>query len=251
MKDFRTAVITGGAKGIGAFISRGFYDAGYAVVIGGREDIGYAEQLGSRARFIKVDVTRPQDLEGLAKETLNIFGRLDVWINNAGISEWRSISDIDTLFWERMIDTNLKGAMFGCKAAAGVMTAGGVIINVSSLAGKRGSANNSVYCAAKFGVNGLTQALAKELGPRGIRVNAVCPVYVRTDGLLSALQSNSSPSAAMPVNDYLEDFARSQAALQRLPEGNEIADTCVFIASTVAGAITGQCINIDCGVLPQ
>ena len=79
-------------------------------------------------------------------------------------------------FWNKMIDTNLKGAFWGCKIAAANLNAGGTIINVSSLAGKRGSVNNSVYCASKFGMNGLTQALAKELGQKGIRVNAVCPV---------------------------------------------------------------------------
>jgi 3-oxoacyl-[acyl-carrier protein] reductase/meso-butanediol dehydrogenase/(S,S)-butanediol dehydrogenase/diacetyl reductase len=131
------------------------------------------------------------------------------------------------------------------------MKRGGCIINVSSLAGKRGSANNSVYCAAKFGVNGITQALAKELGPKGIRVNAVCPVYVQTDGLLEALAEKDAPPAGQDADVYLRDFAIANSALGTLPTGEEIAQVCVFLASPAASAVTGQCINVDCGVLPQ
>ena len=114
-----------------------------------------------------------------------------------------------------------------------------------------GSANNSVYCASKFGVNGITQSLAKELGPSGIRVNAVCPVYVETPGLLEALENKDSPPAGQDTSTYLQDFAQSQAALKRLPLGNEVADICLYLASDTASAVTGQCINVDCGVLPQ
>jgi 3-oxoacyl-[acyl-carrier protein] reductase/meso-butanediol dehydrogenase/(S,S)-butanediol dehydrogenase/diacetyl reductase len=150
-----------------------------------------------------------------------------------------------------MVDTVLKGTFFGCQAAARHLPPGGCIINISSLAGKRGSANNAVYCAAKFGVNGVTQALAKELGPRGIRVNAVCPVYVETDGLLKALREPEAPPRGRDVAAYLREFAASQAALTRLPLAEEVAQVCLFLASPAASAITGQCINVDCGVLPQ
>jgi 3-oxoacyl-[acyl-carrier protein] reductase/meso-butanediol dehydrogenase/(S,S)-butanediol dehydrogenase/diacetyl reductase len=150
-----------------------------------------------------------------------------------------------------MIDTNLKGTFWGCKVASENLSAGGCIINISSLAGKRGSANNSVYCASKFGVNGLTQALAKELGPRGIRVNAVCPVYIQTKGLVEALSDKRSPTQGEDIESYLEKFAAENAALKRLPTGEEVAEMCLFLASDEASATTGQCINVDCGVLPQ
>jgi 3-oxoacyl-[acyl-carrier protein] reductase/meso-butanediol dehydrogenase/(S,S)-butanediol dehydrogenase/diacetyl reductase len=172
-------------------------------------------------------------------------------VNNAGYSGWRPLDRIDEDFWDQMIDTNLKGVLFGCQAAAPHLPRGGSIINISSLAGKRGSANNSVYCASKFGVNGVTQALAKELGSRGIRVNAVCPVYVRTEGLLEALGDPVSPAGGADVESYLEDFAAKQSALGRLPRDEEVGSVCVFLASEAASAITGQCINVDCGVLPQ
>ncbi|MGY8779879.1 MAG: SDR family NAD(P)-dependent oxidoreductase, partial [Longimicrobiales bacterium] len=123
--------------------------------------------------------------------------------------------------------------------------------NVSSLAGKRGSGNNSVYCASKFGVNGVTQAFAKELGPSGIRVNAVCPVYVETEGLMDALQEPVAPPGGQNVREYLDGFAGTQAALRRLPRGDEVGSLCLYLASDAASAVTGQCINVDCGVLPQ
>jgi 3-oxoacyl-[acyl-carrier protein] reductase/meso-butanediol dehydrogenase/(S,S)-butanediol dehydrogenase/diacetyl reductase len=131
------------------------------------------------------------------------------------------------------------------------MGKGGSIINVSSMAAKRGTANNAVYCAAKFGVNGITQALAKELGPRGIRVNAVCPVLVTTEGLTEALVQEYAPAHGSSVEEFLHGFERSNSALGRLPTADEVAQVCLFLASPAASAITGQCPNVDCGVFPQ
>jgi NAD(P)-dependent dehydrogenase (short-subunit alcohol dehydrogenase family) len=251
MKTAKTVVVTGGGRGIGADISSAFYNAGYNVVIGSRKNTGLAEVLGDNAWFYKTDVKNPLSLRNLIQFAIHQTGRLDSMINNAGFSAWKPIGEIDEKFWNHMVDTNLKGTLFGCAAAAAEMGKGGCIINISSLAGKRGSANNSVYCATKFGVNGITQSLAKELGLRGIRVNAVCPVYVETEGLKKALRADISPAGNMDVDDYLKDFARTQSALGRLPFGTEIGNTCLFLSSEQSSAITGQCINVDCGVLPQ
>jgi len=251
MKGRKTAIITGGTKGIGASISQVFYNNGYHVVMASRNDSGLAKELGERAMFHSTDVCKPPELHRLVQAALGWTGRLDVMINNAGFSAWRRIENVDEAFWERIIDTNLKGTFFGCQAAALHLQRGGCIINISSLAGKRGSANNSVYCATKFGVDGITQALAKELGPRGIRVNAVCPVYVRTDGLLEALKNKEAPPQGGDVETYLRGFVTSNSALGSLPTGEEIGQACLFLASPAASAITGQCINVDCGVLPQ
>lgn len=251
MQECRTVVITGGGRGIGADIASVFHAAGDAVVIGSRTDSGLAGRLGERAWFHPTDVRRPDDLAALTAAAVARTGRLDVLINNAGYSGWRALETIDESFWDDMIATNLKGVIFGCQAAAAHLTAGGCIVNVSSLAGKRGSLNNSVYCASKFGVNGITQALAKELGPRGVRVNAVCPVLVPTDGLLEALEAPQAPPGSGGVPAFLEAFAASQSALHRLPTGPEVGAACLFLASPAASAITGQCINVDCGVLPQ
>jgi NAD(P)-dependent dehydrogenase (short-subunit alcohol dehydrogenase family) len=247
----QVVVITGGGKGIGASITRTFYEAGYSVVVGSREDSGLVAELGERAKFCTTDVSRPSDLMRLVDTAVEWKGGLSVMINNAGYSKWCPAADVDEAFWDRMIDTNLKGAFFGCQAAGSQMQEGDCIINVSSLASKRGSANNSVYCASKFGVNGVTQALAKEWGKKGIRVNAVCPVYVRTEGLLEALEDDAAPPAGEEVEEYLETFTRANAALGRLPTGSQVGDVCLFLASEHSAAITGQCINVDCGVLPQ
>lgn len=247
----QTVIVTGATKGIGAAISRKFYEQGAHVLIAARNDNGLAESLGERARFQQVDVRKQSDHQALVQTALKWTGRLDVYINCAGFSEWKPINEVDETFWNEMIDTNLKGTFWGCKAAAEHMGKGGCIINISSLAGKRGSANNSVYCASKFGVNGITQALAKELGTRGIRVNAICPVYVKTEGLFKALADEKSPCCGEEVDSFLREFASKDSALGCIPTPEEIAQVCVFLASPQASAITGQCINVDCGVLPQ
>lgn len=247
----RTTIITGGSRGLGASITRTFHHAGDHVVIAARTDNGLARELGPRARFVLTDVREPRSLHALIAEAIAWTGRIDVLVNNAGYSAWRPLAEIDENFWNELIGTNLKGVLFASQAATAHMGRGAAIINISSLAGKRGSANNSVYCASKFGVNGITQSLAKELGPRGIRVNAVCPVYIRTAGLDEALSEPYSPAQGRDISTYLAEFAASQTALGALPTDEQVAQACVFLASPAAGAITGQCINVDCGVLPQ
>jgi len=247
----RTVIVTGGTKGIGAAIARTFYASGAHVVMGARSDNDLAKELGERAQFWPMDVCKPSEQRALVQAALDWTGRIDVFINNAGVSAWRPLAKVNEDFWHRVIDTNLKGTFFGCQAAAAHLGQGGCIINVSSLAGKRGSLNNSVYCASKFGVNGITQALAKELGPRGIRVNAVCPVYVRTEGLFKALAEQDAPPGGKDVETYLWNFAASNSPLGSLPTADEVARVCLFLASPAAATITGQCINVDCGVLPQ
>jgi 3-oxoacyl-[acyl-carrier protein] reductase/meso-butanediol dehydrogenase/(S,S)-butanediol dehydrogenase/diacetyl reductase len=250
-KMHKTVIITGGNRGLGEAITRAFYNQGYYVLIGARTDTKLSGKLGKRARFQIINACKESDHQALSESAIEWTGRLDVYINCVGISQWRALENVDNEFWNTMIDTNLKATFWGCKVAAKFLTKGSSIVNISSLAGKRGSANNSVYCAAKFGVNGLTQALAKELGPRGIRVNVVCPVYIKTGGLLEALKDKQSPTKGKNINSYLEKFAIDNAALRRLPNAEEVAKVCLFLASDDASAITGQCINVDCGVLPQ
>jgi NAD(P)-dependent dehydrogenase (short-subunit alcohol dehydrogenase family) len=247
--NVKTAIITGGTQGIGATLVESFIEADYKVVYSARSE--KPSEFGPDAKFVKADVRERTSHQVLVKSALDWTGRLDVYVNNAGVSWWKPLAEIDEKFLEEMLETNLMGTFWGCQAASKALKPGGVIINMSSLAGKRGSANNSAYCAAKFGVNGLTQSLAKELGPKGIRVNAVCPVYVKTENLLEALKTNQSPTGGGDLEAYFESFAKSQSALQRLPEAHEIAKACLFLADEHASAITGQCINVDCGVMPQ
>jgi NAD(P)-dependent dehydrogenase (short-subunit alcohol dehydrogenase family) len=247
--ESRVVVVTGGGRGIGAAITRAFHAEGERVVIVSRRDSGLAAALGPRATHVTADLTRAGDVTRAIEAAVSWGGRLDVLVNNAGMSAWRPLEAIDDHFWSEMMAINLSSVLFGCRAASPHLPSGGAIINVSSLAGKRGSANNTAYCAAKFGVNGITQSLAKELGPRGIRVNAVCPVYVETDGLREALADPAAPPRGQDVDAYLADFASTQTAIGRLPLMEEVAQTCLTLAS--ATAITGQCLNVDCGVLPQ
>jgi 3-oxoacyl-[acyl-carrier protein] reductase/meso-butanediol dehydrogenase/(S,S)-butanediol dehydrogenase/diacetyl reductase len=199
----------------------------------------------------EVDVRRREDMRRFLRDVVTRFGRLDALVNCAGISRWKPVEAIDEAFAADVMETSAFGTLWGCAEAAPILRKGGSIVNVSSLAGKRGSANNSAYCAAKFAVNGLTQALAKELGPRGIRVNAVCPVYVKTRAILAALQDPHSPAQGQGVAAYLASFAKTQTALGRLPDAREVAEAVYFLASPAASAITGQCLNVDCGTLPQ
>jgi len=247
----KTVIITGGTRGIGADIARGFLSDGWHVIIAARNNSGLAKENHKNLIFQKMDVRIESDHQSLVKTALDWSGLIDCYINCAGFSQWAPVKNVDEKFWNEMINVNLKGTFWGCKVAAEHLSTEGSIINVSSLAGKRGSANNAIYCATKFGVNGITQALAKELGPKGIRVNAVCPVYVKTPGLLEALENPNAPPKEQDTAKYLKEFGESNAALGRLPRGNEIANLCLYLASSKASAITGQCINVDCGVLPQ
>ncbi len=246
----KSVVITGGNRGIGLDITDAFVKAGYFVVVGARQERGLNDRFGDRVAFEQIDVRNEDDHRKLVQLAVEKTGGLDVYVNNAGFSAWRPIELIDGAFLEDILSTNLKGAFWGCKAASSALKQGGVIINISSIAGKRGSANNAAYVASKFGMNGLTQSLAKELGPRGIRVNALCPVLIDTDGLLEAMHEPYAPGDGDPVT-FIAKFAVDNAALKRLPTGAEVASMCIMLASDAASAITGQCINVDCGVFPQ
>jgi NAD(P)-dependent dehydrogenase (short-subunit alcohol dehydrogenase family) len=246
----KTVVITGGSSGIGLSITEAFVNAGFDVYVGSRRAGGLSRTCGDKVTFVPTDVRDELAHQRLVARVLERSGRLDVYINNAGYSEWKPISGITEAFLDDIIATNLKGTFWGCKAAVAAMNNGGSIINISSIASKRGSANNSAYVATKFAMNGLTQSLAKEVGSRGIRVNGVCPVLIPTDGLMKALKSSDSPAKGDGAS-FIAKFASENAALQRLPTGPEVASTCLFLASDAASAITAQNINVDCGVFPQ
>lgn len=241
--------VTGGTQGIGRAIAELAAARGHAVAVCSRS--AREKSLPAGILHVRTDVRKRSDVERFVRTASKKLGGLDVFINCAGVSRWKALKDLREPFVSELIGTNLLGTLWGCAAAAAAMKKGGSILNVSSLAGKRGSANNSAYCAAKFAVNGITQSLAKELGPKGIRVNAVCPVYVRTETILDALSEPASPAAGQGVEKYLKGFASTQAALGRLPTPREVAEVALFLASPAASAVTGQCLNVDCGVLPQ
>jgi 3-oxoacyl-[acyl-carrier protein] reductase/meso-butanediol dehydrogenase/(S,S)-butanediol dehydrogenase/diacetyl reductase len=248
--SYKTVVITGGSKGIGLDITQAFLENDYKVYVGARSPDNLAIINHPHLKYVKTDVREESQIENLIKIAYKETSSLDILINNAGYSEWRTLECIDKNFLEDMLATNLMSVFWSCKVAARYMKKSGSIINISSIAGKRGSANNSAYVATKFALNGLTQSLAKELGERNIRVNGICPVLISTDGLINALYGQHSPANGRPV-EFIEKFALEQSALKRLPTGPEVAAMCIFLASNLSSAITGQNINIDCGVFPQ
>ena len=246
-----TVIVTGGNRGIGRSITKSFVKAGYTVIVGARTAQNIKAFSPKNVIFHAMDVRDEAAHVTIAEKAIDSTGRLDAWVNNAGISAWSPIEKIDEAFFDELIGVNLKGAFWGCKAAAQHFTGtDGSIINISSIAGKRGSANNAVYCATKFAMNGLTQSLAKELGPRGIRVNALCPVLIKTTGLIKALAGPHSPADGDPEG-FLSRFQRANSATGTLPRGEDVGSLAVYLSSSKNSAITGQCINVDCGVFPQ
>lgn len=246
----KTVVITGGTRGIGLEITRAFLSAGYEVFVGARS-LPSHNDFPSSVKFVQTDVRYEAELTNLVNTAVSESGSIDVLVNNAGYSEWMSIENITEPFLLDMMKTNLFSAFWGCKAAVSLMRPGSSIINISSMAGKRGSSNNSAYVATKFAMNGLTQSLCKELGPKGIRVNGVCPVLISSPGLIQALHGPDSPSLGHDIETFISNFSQSNSALGRMPTATEVASACVYLASDAASGITGQNINVDCGVFPQ
>jgi NAD(P)-dependent dehydrogenase (short-subunit alcohol dehydrogenase family) len=147
-----TVIVTGGNRGIGRSITESFVKAGYTVIVGARTEQNIQAINPKHVIFRAVDVRDEAAHVTLAQMAIDATGRIDAWVNNAGVSAWKPINEIDEAFFDELMGINLKGAFWGCKAAAQYMTdAGGSIINISSIAGKRGSANNAMYCATKFG----------------------------------------------------------------------------------------------------
>ncbi|MET0325057.1 MAG: glucose 1-dehydrogenase [Ilumatobacteraceae bacterium] len=234
--DGQVAVVTGSGQGIGRAIAWGLADAGCDVTVNARrvEDLAVtaAGVVDRQRRSLIVDGDIRDLSERLAQSTFDEFGRLDVWVNNVGGSDEKTVRElIETPddIWRSQLELNLTSAFQGAKAAARRMTAGGVIINISSGAGMRGSPRTGPYAAAKAGMLNLTQTLALELAPRGIRVNAVSPGPVATEAFREVLG----------VSDQLEQL-QATIPLGRLGTPDDIAAAVVFMASPAASWVTGQ-----------
>ena len=248
--EYSVAIVTGGNKGIGLGITKLLLKNNYKVITCGRSSFEDLDKLDGLDHF-QGDITNYETHKNLVQNAISSYGKLDLYVNNVGISQWKPIEEINNDFLDKLFKTNIYSVFWGCKASQKYLQdTGGSIINISSIAGKRGSKNNSVYVATKFAMNGITQSLSKELGNKKIRVNAICPVLVRTDGLLKALSEKSAPGYKN-IDSFLEKFKETQTALNKLPSINDVAQMVLFLASKNASAITGQCINVDCGVFPQ
>lgn len=239
----KVAVITGGAKGIGAEISRLFSRKRYAVAICYKKSKTQADELaaelneaGGNAVALYADLSSVNGAESLRNEVMNLFGKISVLINNAGSCEYGLLAQFSEADIMRSVSDNLLSAIFASKAFYDDFAFGkkGCIINISSVWGISGASMESVYSAAKAGVIGFTRALAKELAPCGVRVNAVAPGAIDTDML--ARFSNEEKSEIV-----------SEIPAGRLGKPVDIAQTVWFLASDRASYITGQTINVSGG----
>ena len=256
----RVAVVTGAARGIGRGIALGLARAGADVVVSdlaaGGDTLTYAlsdksaleavageiESLGVRSRALACDVTRAQEVEALMAGAREAFGRIDVLVNNAGVVHFDPLVSFDEARWDLLFDVNVKGVFLCCRAAIpSLIEQRGAIVNIASVAGKRGYAGGTGYCSSKFAVVGLTQALAAELGPQDVRVNAVCPGILATHMWTHHLTSEERGGRA----------AYEATVAQRIPLGREqtaddIAEAVLYLVR--APNVTGIALNVAGGM---
>ena len=237
-------LITGGSRGIGAAIAREFARAGQDVAIsylGSTEKaqavVSECEQMGVKAMAIQADVSREEDCKRLLAEAKAALGPVTVLVNNAGQTKDGLAMRMSLEQWDQIITTNLTGTFLMCRAILPdlLKARAGRIINLTSVAGLYGNAGQANYSAAKAGVIGLTQTLAKEVGSRSITVNAVAPGFIETD-------------MTATLSDAIKDSARERIGLGRFGKAEEIASVVCFLASDAAAYITGQVIEVSGGL---
>jgi NAD(P)-dependent dehydrogenase (short-subunit alcohol dehydrogenase family) len=243
----KTMIVTGGSQGIGLAIAKKFLELDYQVITISRAK--NFEILNSKHTHYSADLSNWTDCLKICDDIKQKFRNIDVLVNNVGKSQWSSLENVTEDFVDELFDTNIKSYIAITKGILPLMQFDSNIINISSMAAKRGTKNNSIYCASKFAINGLTQSWAKELGPKGIRVNAICPVLVESEGLYTALVMNDAPAKETSVKAFMDEFKKSQTALGYLPLANDVANFCTTLIDN--RTLTGQCINLDSGVFPQ
>lgn len=245
----RVAVVTGGARGIGQACCSRLAEAGASVVVADVDEVAAGEtatMVGARATAFRADVREPGSMRALADHVLRTAGRLDVWVNAAGIYPATPVLDLDDDAWDEVLEVNLRGTFAGAREAARVMAAGrtgGVIVNVSSTAAYRvGGVGVAHYVASKFGVRGLTQSLAVELGPHRIRVLAVAPTVTLTPGLEA--QRERLEGAGFSLDELGPDLP-----LGRVAVADDVARVVLFCASDLSLMMTGSTLVVDGGEL--
>ncbi len=251
----KVAVITGASRGLGFDTAKKYCELGAKVVIGDiLEDIGLKAVNELRAKgydveFVKTDVTNFEDITKLLNTAVTKFGKLDILVNGAGVIATKPLVKMTSADIDRVIDINLKGTMYTSQVAVGIFLQqqnGGKIINFASQAGRRGFGLLCSYSASKFGVVGFTEALANEVGPYNITVNAICPGIIRTE-MWEKIIKEGGEAIGVDGEKALWEESIKDIPLGRPQTGEDIANAAAFLASDAASEITGQALSINGG----
>jgi 3-oxoacyl-[acyl-carrier protein] reductase len=248
----RVAIVTGAARGLGLEIARRLLHDGMAVFMSDVDEAvsDAAAQLGSHAFAVVCDVRDSGQVDSLVQTTVTRLGHLDLFVANAGVGSGGPIAEMSDEAYRQTVGVNLDGAFFSCRAAARAMipARAGSIVTVGSIFGRDTPAGAGVYGATKAGVIALTHALARELGPNGIRVNCVSPGNMATEMHWTSLRRRSA-AAGLPFDSVVEQV-RTSIPLGRHGTGADVAAVVSFLASEDAAYITGQTVNVDGGYQP-
>ncbi|MFT8585324.1 glucose 1-dehydrogenase [Acetobacter papayae] len=241
----KVAIVTGASKGIGAAIAKALAAEGAAIVVnyassksGADAVVAAIASSGGKAVAVQGDVSRKEDAQAIVDAAITQFGRLDILVNNSGVYEFASIDEITEEHFHRLFNINVLGTLLTTQAASKHLGDGGSVINISSVVSRITPPNSAVYTATKGAVDAITGSLARELGPRNIRVNAINPGLIETEGT----------KTANVVGSEMEQFIISQTPLGRIGQVQDIAPLAVFLASDDAHWLTGETLIASGGL---
>ena len=253
----KIAVVTGAGRGIGRAISLGFAKAGAHIAVSDidpstlEETAAAVKALGRETLAVPADMGNTQDIDRMISQAKDTFGRIDIMVNNAGVTRTAYIMDVSEEDWDRIHRVNAKGVFFGMQRAARDMIeqgSGGRIINIASIAGKGYTgASNAAYSASKGAVLAMTQLAAHQLGQHDINVNAICPGITRTEILVDVIEHNARISG-QSIQE-LEEALYEGIPIGRPNDPEDIVAMALFLASPGARNITGQAYNVDGGIV--
>ncbi|MEI8095740.1 MAG: 3-oxoacyl-[acyl-carrier-protein] reductase [Spirochaetales bacterium] len=239
----KKAIVTGGSKGIGRAVVEKFLREGAVVYTISRSEgdlealQAVATEAGTEVLFRKADVSVEAEITAVIKDILKESGGIDIVVNNAGVTRDGLIARMSGEAWAEVLQVNLASAFYICKAVSMHLLSrrGGSIINMSSVVGLHGNAGQTNYAASKSGLIGLTQSLAQELAPRGVRVNAICPGFIETD-------------MTDKLTDDVKEKLFARIPLARMGRTEEVANVALYLASDLSTYVTGQALSVDGGM---
>lgn len=251
--DGSVIVITGGGSGMGAAMAKNFAARGAGIAIFDLDETKGSAVANSitdangKAIYKKVDVTNKQEVQRAADEAEQELGKITSWINSAGVSKMVPFLKSSEELWDLTINVNLKATFLCCQVAVEKMLehGGGTILNMSSLSGKKASAWQTIYCASKFGVQGLTQSIAKEFADCNIRVNSICPGIVYTE-MWEKLKYEYAQKKSIDPEEVMPYFKKN-IPMHRLVDLQDVINAAVFLLTDNSGYLTGQSINLTGG----